>query len=136
MNQTPKKMLTRTVATLCCAWIAFAVQAVGLSTIKVQSGLGQPLLAQIEVSALEPDEFARVNARIAGPDEYAAAKLAYSPLLRQVRIAAEHSKEGKSILNITSVAPVNEPTLELLVDFNWRGGRLLQKYSVLLDPVK
>jgi pilus assembly protein FimV len=93
-------------------------------------------LAQIEVNALEPDEFARVNARVAGPDEYAAAKLAYSPLLRQIRINAERSKDGKLILNITSVAPINEPTLELLVDFNWRGGKLLQKYAVLLDPTK
>jgi pilus assembly protein FimV len=136
MNQLAKKLLLRTVAAVGCMWIALAAHAVGLSGIQVKSGLGQPLLAQIEVNALEPDEFARVNARVAGPDEYAAAKLAYSPLLRQIRINAERSKDGKLILNITSVAPINEPTLELLVDFNWRGGKLLQKYAVLLDPTK
>ena len=29
-----------------------------------------------------------------------------------------------------------EPTLDVLVDFNWRGGSLLQKYSLLRDPPK
>ena len=136
MNQVTRKILTRAIAVGCCAWFTVASQAVGLSGIKVESGLGQPLSAQIEVTALEPDEFLRVTARIASPEEYETAKLTYMPLLRQLRIAAERGKDGRSILSITSVAPINEPSLELLVDFNWRGGRLLQKYSVLLDPPK
>lgn len=136
MKYPAKNHLMRAIAVSCCAWLSIAAHAAGLGPIKVQSGLGQPLLAEIEVTALEPDEFARVLARVAGPEEYEAAKLAYAPLLRQLRITAEHHKDGKSILKITSFMPINEPTLDLLVDFNWRGGRLLQRYSVLLDPPK
>ena len=136
MNHLTRKALTRSVTVCCCAWFAMATHAVGLSGMKVQSALGQPLSAEIEVTALPSDEFARVVARIAGPEDYQAAKLVYTPLLRQVRVAAERRIDGKSVLKITSLAPINEPTLDLLVDFNWRGGRLLQKYSVLLDPPK
>ena len=75
-------------------------------------------------------------ARIAIPEDYEAAKLTYTPLLRQLRITPELQKNGRTVLRITSVAPINEPSLDLLVEFNWRGGRLLQKYSVLLDPPK
>lgn len=136
MNQVTRKILARSAVACCCASFAIAAQAVGLGGIKIQSGLGQPLLAEVEVTALEPDEFARVVARVASPEDYAAAKIAYAPLLRQLRITTERRKDGRTILTITSHAPINEPTLDLLVDFNWRGGRLLQKYSILLDPPK
>ena len=136
MNNPARKLLIRSMAINCLAWLSIAAHAVGLGPIKIESGLGQPLSAEVEVTALEPDEFARVLARVADGDEYAAAKLPYAPLLRQLRITAERRKDGKSILKITSFAPINEPTLDLLVDFNWRGGRLLQKYSILLDPPK
>ena len=136
MNQVKKTFFIRSFAVACCSWFAFSAHAVGLGGLKVQSALGQPFSAEIEVTALQADEFARVLARIASPEDYQTAKLAYVPLLRQLRINAERRADGRSFLKITSIAPINEPTLDLLVDFNWRGGRLLQKYSVLLDPPK
>lgn len=110
--------------------------AAGLGALTVQSSLGQPLSAEIEVISLPPEEFARALARVASPEEYATAKLQFTPLHRQVRVATAHRKDGKTVLRVTSFTPINEPTLDLLVDFNWRGGRLLQKYSLLLDPQK
>lgn len=136
MKHVTMKLLTHWLAAACAAWFGTAAYAAGLGGLSVQSALGQPLAAEIEVIAMQPDEFARVLARIASPEDYEAAKLAYTPLLRQLRVTPERRKDGKAILKITSAAPINEPTLDLLVDFNWRGGRLLQKYSVLLDPPK
>ena len=136
MKHVTMKLLTHWLAASCAAWLATASYAAGLGGLSVQSALGQPLAAEIEVIAMQPDEFARVLARIASPEDYEAAKLSFTPLLRQLRVTPERGKDGKAILKITSIAPVNEPTLDLLVDFNWRGGRLLQKYSVLLDPPK
>ncbi len=120
----------------CSTCFVIAAHAAGLGALTTQSALGQPLSAEIEVIGLQPEEFARVLVRIGSPEQYQAATLPYQPLLRQLRVAAERRKDGKAILKVTSVAPINEPTLELLVDFNWRGGRLLQKYSLLLDPPK
>lgn len=120
----------------CSTCFVIAAHAAGFGALTTQSALGQPLSAEIEVIGLQPEEFARVLVRIGSPEQYQAATLPYQPLLRQLRVAAERRKDGKAILKVTSVAPINEPTLELLVDFNWRGGRLLQKYSLLLDPPK
>ena len=136
MKHVTKKLLAHWLAAGCAAWFGVAAHAAGLGGLSVQSALGQPLSAEIEVISMQPEEFARVLARIASPEDYQAAKLAFTPLLRQLRVSAERRKDGKAILKITSAAPINEPTLDLLVDFNWRGGRLLQKYSVLLDPPK
>lgn len=136
MKHVTMKLLTHWLAAACATWFGVAAYAAGLGGLSVQSALGQPLAAEIEVIAMQPEEFARVLARIASPEDYEAAKLSFTPLLRQLRVTSERRKDGKAILKITSIAPVNEPTLDLLVDFNWRGGRLLQKYSVLLDPPK
>jgi pilus assembly protein FimV len=118
------------------AALAFTSQATGLAGIKVQSALGQALVAEIEIVALQPKQFDSLQARIAGPEAYKAANLTYAPVLRQLRIAPEQRGEGKAVLKLTSVAPINEPSLEALVEFTWPGGRLVQKYSILLDPQK
>jgi len=39
-------------------------------------------------------------------------------------------------LKLTSIVPINEPSLDLLVEFSWGNGRVTQKYSVLLDLPK
>lgn len=114
----------------------FCAAAAGLGAITVTSSLGQPLAAEIEVVALGPKEFPDIQAKIAGPDEYRAAKVNYVSVLRQVRIAPVKRADGRAVLVMTSVAPINEPSIEALVEFTWPGGRLLQKYPILLDPVR
>ena len=139
MNHAKLKSFVCSFVAGCFVWLAASVtnaHAAGLGGLTVYSALGQPLSAEITVNAMDAEEFARVLARVASPDEYQSAKLAYSPFLRQVRVNAERRKDGKMVLKVTSFAPVNEPILELLMDFNWRDGRLLQRYSVLLDPPK
>ena len=69
-----------------CVWLPLSAQAVGLSDFKVHSALGQPLSAEIEVTALQAEEFDRVLARIASPEEYQTANAAYLPVLRQLRV--------------------------------------------------
>lgn len=136
MNRNMRRLITRSLAAACALWFVVAANAVGLSGIKLQSALGQPLRAEIEVTGLEAEEFARVVARVASPEDYQAAKLAYVPQLRQLRIDAERGADGRTFLKISGSPPINEPSLDLLLEFNWRGGRLLQKYSLLLDPPK
>lgn len=115
-----------------------AADAAGLAPIKVNSALGQPFSAEIEITGLPTDEFEFELAKgsLGSPEAYQDAKLVYPPFLRQMRISTERRADGAPVLRIVSNAPINEPALNLLVDFNWRSGRLLQKYSILLDPPK
>lgn len=115
--------------------LALVSQAAGLAGIKVQSALGQPLAAEIQIVALQPEDFDQMQARIASPEAYKAAKLTYVPVIRQLRLAAERRGKG-AVWKLTSAAPINEPSLDVLVEFTWPGGKLLQKYSILLDPQK
>lgn len=135
MSHAARKFFISVFAAAMWGALALTSQAAGLAGITVQSALGQPLAAEIQIVALQPDDFDLMQARIAGPEAYKAAKLPYVPVVRQLRLAAEHRGKG-AVWKLTSVAPINEPSLHVLVEFTWPGGRLLQKYSILLDPQK
>ena len=138
-NFTPKfftSFISYSIATVACAyclWLPATVEAAGLGRIKVESALGQPFSAAIDITALQVDEFPQVQARIASAETYEAAKVVYPSIARLIRVSAERLSDGKPILKLTSNAPINEPSLDLLVEFSWGNGRVMQKYSVLLD---
>jgi pilus assembly protein FimV len=138
MNPFTKKISLRLFAIVWCAALPFTANAAGLGGIKVSSALGQPFAAEIEITGLpqEDFEFELAKGNLASVEAYEDAKLAFPPLLRQMRVTTEKRADGKPILRIVSNAPINEPALNLLIEFNWRGGRLLQKFSILLDPPK
>jgi len=141
MNRPPKTKLSMALGGILLTASASALvllsptsHAAGLGKLSVNSALGQPLSAEIELVSLQPGEFEALVARVASPESYTDAKVEYSPLLRTLRFSAERRADGKPILKITSNAPVNEPFLDVLVEMNWPAGRLLREYPILLDP--
>ena len=86
MNHVTKQFFHRSLAATCAVWFSFSALAARLGDIRVESALGQPLTAEIEVTGLPTEEFARVLARIASSEDYQTAKLIYLPLLRQVGV--------------------------------------------------
>lgn len=117
------------------ALLALPGHAAGLGGIVIKSALGQPFSAEVEVTGLQPDDLLTAQTRLGGPDDYQAARLAFIPVVRQIRVAME-TVGSKTVLKLSSNAPITEPAINLLVEFSWRGGRVVQKYSILLDPPK
>ncbi|MEO8102549.1 MAG: FimV/HubP family polar landmark protein [Betaproteobacteria bacterium] len=134
MNRPPKTKLVVALGGALLALSGLSAHAAGLGKLTINSALGQPLTAEIELVSLQPGEFESIAARVASPESYGDAKIEYSPLLRQLRFAAERRADGKPVLKITSSAPINEPFLDVLVEMNWPAGRLLREYPILLDP--
>jgi pilus assembly protein FimV len=115
---------------------AVPVSAAGLGDIQVLSHLGQPLVAEAEIHSLQPKEFESLIVRIAPQEAFKTANVPFSNVVRQVRVEPTKRPNGTPILRFTTHQPVNEPMLVMLVDFNWPNGRLMQKYSILLDPAR
>lgn len=138
MNHIANKLILRVVVAAGCIAFPALAPAAGLTGIDVKSALGQPFSAEIDITGLPTEEFEFELAKgaLASPEKYQEAKLVYPPFIRQLRITTERRADGRPFLKIVSNAPINEPALNLLIDFNWRGGRILQKYSILLDPPK
>ena len=121
---------------LLAAALSFAhavAQAAGLGRLTVLSALGQPLVAEIEIVALQASEEEGLNARIAPASAFRDAGIEVNPALNSVRFAIQR-RQGRPLLRITTTQAVNEPFLELLVELQWSTGKLLREYTVLLDP--
>lgn len=108
--------------------------AFGLGGIKVQSALGQPLKAEIDITQLNADEASSLKVGVAPPEAFQSAKLQYSTALSGVQISLEHSPDGRAYLRVTSNSPINEPFLDLLIRAQWANGQLSRDYTLLLDP--
>ena len=111
----------------------FAALAAGLGRLTVLSTLGAPLNAEIEIVSLQAGEEDSLTARIASADAFREAGIEPSAALRTVRFAMA-KRDGRPIIRVTSAQPVNDPFVDLLVELEWPGGRLVREYTVLLDP--
>lgn len=108
--------------------------AAGLGKLSVLSGLGQPLKAEIEIVALQPNEGDSLTARVASPDAFRQAGVDYSGVMTQVR--ANVAKRGERyVVTLSTPQPVEEPYLDVLLELNSSSGRLVRQYTFLLDPV-
>ncbi|HEX9391964.1 MAG TPA: hypothetical protein VF928_11690 [Usitatibacteraceae bacterium] len=136
MNRIARTVFLRSLAAIFCAGIALTARAAGLGAINMQSVLGQPLAAEIEITSLQAGEFDEIKGSIAGLAAYESAKLHYIPAFRQIRISTDRRADGRPILKLSSNTPINEPAIDLMVELTWPTGKVTQKYSVLLDPAK
>src|SRR5947207_3686354 len=107
--------------------------ALGLGRLTVDSALGQPLNARIELTSVSRDELESLSAKVADPSLYRQNNLTYQGVLARTRVAVEYVG-GNPVLKISSAAPVNEPFLDLMVELNWASGRVVREYTFLLDP--
>src|SRR5512139_3765312 len=125
----------------CAVSVAFGLaiaspyaDAAGLGRLTVQSGLGQPLKAELEVTAVGRDEMPTLQVKLAPPAAFRAANLEFNPALSNLRFALERRADGNYFVRINSPQPVNEPYLDLMVELTWATGRVIREYTVLLDP--
>lgn len=105
--------------------------AAGLGGLSVQSGLGQPLIAEIDLVAARGDD---LNVRLASPDAYRQANLQYNSGVTGLKLSIEKRSNGQSYIKVTGNRPINEPFVDLLVELTWSGGKLSREYTALLDP--
>ena len=108
--------------------------ALGLGKLTVESGLGQPLTARIELTAAQKDELDSLRAKIADPSVYRDNNVQYPGVAGRTRISVEHGPNNTAYLKVLTTQAVNEPYLDLLVEVNWATGRVLRNYTFLLDP--
>ena len=116
-----------------CLW-GLNAQALGLGQLRVQSALGEPLRAEIDVTSLSPEEAGTLVLRVASPDAYRAAGVDYNPVLPGTQVQLLKRPDGRSYLRVTSDRAVVEPFVDVILEVNWASGRLVRDYTMLFDP--
>src|SRR4051794_40224795 len=111
-----------------------SVLALGLGKLTVESSLGQPLSARIELTSASKEELDSLSAKVADPGLYRQNNLAYQAVLARARVTLERTATGQAYLNVITTGAVNEPYLDLMVEMNWAAGRVVREYTFLLDP--
>jgi pilus assembly protein FimV len=110
------------------------VNALGLDRLNVTTALGQPLVAEVDISVAAGDDVDSIRANIASPAVYRAAGVEYQGILQTIRVQVLRRANGQPYLRLASNQSVNDPYLDILVELNSSTGRLVREYVFLLDP--
>jgi len=116
------------------ALLPVSALALGLGKLTVDSGLGQPLSARIELTSAQKDELDSLAAKIADLSVYRDNNVAYAGVMARARVSIEQSPNSPPYLKVTTTQAVNEPYLDMIVEVNWATGRVIRNYTFLLDP--
>jgi pilus assembly protein FimV len=111
----------------------WAVHAAGLGNLTVNSALGQPFKAEVDLVAVKKEEMSSLAARLASREAFRKADVDYALFLSTLTVSVETRSNGQPYVRIASPQPVVEPFLSMLIELNWASGRLLREYTVLLD---
>ena len=112
----------------------FQAHALGLGRVTVQSALGEPLRAEIDIAEISADEASTLKAGVASPDAFKAAGLDYSTAVAEMQVSLQRRADGRPYLRLSSARAVTEPFVDLILEANWASGRIVRDYTMLFDP--
>lgn len=110
------------------------VSALALGRITVQSALGEPLRAEIDVPDINAEEAASLKTSVALPEAFRAAGLDYNAALAGAQISLQRRADGRAYIRLSSDKIVTEPFVDLILEASWASGRIVRDYTMLLDP--
>jgi pilus assembly protein FimV len=111
-----------------------AAHALSLGRLTVQSALGEPLRAEIDIPGITAEEAASLKAGPALPDAFVAAGLDYNPAMPGLQATLQRRADGRAYLRLTSSRTINDPFIDLILEATWSQGRIVRDYTLLLDP--
>ena len=114
-----------------------SLDAVGLGKIKIYSYLNEPLDAEIELLAAQ-NVVDSLLVSVASTDEFERAGVTRIPLLDKLMFQIIRD-EDEIFIHATSKTLVTDPYVDFLLNLSWgpgpSSGRLIRRYTLLLDPV-
>ena len=108
--------------------------ALGLGRITVQSLLGEPLRAEIDIAEISADEAGSLKAAVAPAGAFKAAGLDYNLAIADMQINLQKRSDGRAYLRLSTNRPITEPFVDLILEANWASGRIVRDYTMLFDP--
>ena len=107
--------------------------ALGMGDVQVNSALNQPLNAEIAIHSVTKKDLDSLRVGLASKAVYSRAEIERSDYLSKFHFDIIQ-RNGKNYIAITTKKAFREPYANFLIEANWRSGRLLREYTMLLDP--
>ncbi len=109
------------------------LQAADLGKLRVISALGQPLNAEIELIDISEGQLDSLSSVVADEQAYEALGLSKPSFYDQIVIQTSKNSNGLPILVLSSMQPINEPFLNILIQLNGLNTQIVREYALLLD---
>jgi pilus assembly protein FimV len=116
-----------------CVLVPGLATAAELGRLVLQSGVGEPLRAEIDVLAVRPGEAPTLAARIPPPEVFWRANLEPSPVLDRLRVAVERRPGNRYVVVLRSSEALEEPFIQVLVELASSAGSVVREYPFLLE---
>jgi pilus assembly protein FimV len=100
------------------ALLAGKATAAELGDVTVHSFAGQPLVADIALTALTPDELTRLQVRLATPDVYRGANLRMHPALASLRMTVMQEEGQRQFVHVTTRQAIDADYLHLFFELS------------------
>ena len=128
-----KTAMAAAAAALFSLWASNAA-ALSLGRITVQSALGEPLRAEIDVPDINAEEAASLKVSVALPEAFRAAGLEYNPAMSNLQATLQRRADGRAYIRLSSDRAINDPFVDMIFEANWASGRVVRDYTMLFDP--
>ena len=129
-----KSKINKISLAVCLAFMPIYGLAAGLGKLNINSGLGEPLKAEIELLSVTPDELSTLSATVGSEEAYAVQGIPRLGIHNNIKVELIKNADGSPALRLRSLQPINDPYLDMLIQVDWASGRLLREYTILLDP--
>ena len=116
------------------AW-AWPVLALDLGRLQIQSAIGEPLRAEIEVAQASPEELRTLRAQLASPGAFSQAGMEFNPALNGVTASLQTRPNGAAYIALNGRAPIQENFIDLILETQSSSGKLTKNYALLLNSV-
>ena len=111
--------------------LPLSAHALGFGAIRVQSEIGQPFRAEVDLRLSAGESSDDLAVRHAGATEYERQGVNYASVLSSLSVAIQ-TRAGKSIAIVTTRAPVNEPLIQFILQTESTQGRMFRSFSLPL----
>ena len=132
VNEGMAKLFLSLSGALALAAVFSVAQAAELGDAQVRSYIGQPLVADIELTAVA-DPGQAVGVRLASADVYRGANIAMHPVLSNLAMSVIR-RDGRQFLHMTSVRPVASEYVHLFLELADGGKQNVRAATLWLAP--
>ena len=113
--------------------VSIPAAAAGLGQLVVDSPLGEPLRAYVEIVGLPPGEEASVQVRVASRAAHTRAGIEYPATLGEIRIALER-RDGGAVASISGTRAFELPAVNFILEMVSSSGSLMRQDALLPNP--
>ncbi|MCW9031631.1 MAG: hypothetical protein OQK58_09110, partial [Gammaproteobacteria bacterium] len=111
-----------------------SVQALGFGGIKLNSSLNEKLNAEVALLSASANDIQSLKVSLASEEAFLRSGIDRTALLNKLRFKVKQNSSGDYYIHVTTTETVREPFMNFLLELNWKNGRMLREYTMLIDP--